>query len=1013
MRFRVPRSPDPEKHGAETDHGPVHTPVTPPWPPLPAALHLPKNDTKNNHGLFTRIFASIFPLKSRITVPDEKHPESQGLEWDSPPYSEAESRQASAKLWSIYVGEAERYDKALVESWKADMEGMLIFSGLFSASLTAFLVESYQTLQPDSGAAAVQLLTQISQQLAAPSANSSLASLDDSEFRATTSSLVCNTLWFISLTLSITCALLATLVEQWAREFLHRTEKHPSPIRRARVFSFLYFGVRRFGMHVVVDLIPLLLHVALILFLAGLVAFLVPINEFLMGLIGAILGVFLAIYAVITLLPVISSDCPYRTPFSAFAWRLIQPARKLWLGSAAPDVEANLNDVMLDMALQKSHSRDQRAIAWTVDSLTDEAELLPFLEAIPEAVYGHKGFHLLNDHMFISALNGLPNQESLGARITSLMLSTRNRKVEDPLRQRGLIAGLKAIWALGMISDRSGRFFVHGESCWFPQEARATTISPFTPFLRELQQPDFWPEPIASAATFAVDYSNVNHVRNRLSSVACLAQKARRRDPDFVSAVAALLPLLRELSFHYHVPRALKSHTASLRSWVSSSVKDTSKARAILLSMAEDNLWLMVNVAVLTSYLRIMAQDVSEGLELPYEYEATCCHVVPRIPLPPDTVQMIFPSTPAVQSSPFVEWSDSTLRAFDPGTSDEQRNEILPLDRIMSCFFRLLPLLKLEDVMPIFTTYLAKRNHADPICSATQHCPGDFLLDCLVAMLGSPTEADNALRAICATLVRINCEAFDWWHEREDRIYDFMTARGIFASPKFLCLSSMIRMRKLSCFKDRARYLLHLEPDDDQNNKPRLPSSQGAMDRAFHEWRTLIAHPFLQSAGRPEDTTITQNSKAEELIADIHTRARRSIVICVTEFTVACLDANDQPYLAETMQHLCDDNFGRFGAVEADIMVGYANAWLDLLNHCISSPQNLQLRSTARALFLQRRIQNDPELLSHQLPAASIFKDALTRYIQFLQDNAHSDAHTMEQAKQILSGLPKPRMEDS
>ncbi|KAJ7803056.1 hypothetical protein B0H14DRAFT_1649352 [Mycena olivaceomarginata] len=46
------------------------------------------------------------------------------------------------KLWAVYISEAEKYDKALVESWKSDMEGMLIFAGLFSASLTAFLIES-------------------------------------------------------------------------------------------------------------------------------------------------------------------------------------------------------------------------------------------------------------------------------------------------------------------------------------------------------------------------------------------------------------------------------------------------------------------------------------------------------------------------------------------------------------------------------------------------------------------------------------------------------------------------------------------------------------------------------------------------------------------------------------------------------------------------------------------------------------------------------------------------------
>ncbi|KAJ6458692.1 hypothetical protein DFH09DRAFT_960926, partial [Mycena vulgaris] len=51
----------------------------------------------------------------------------------------------------------------VIESWKSDMEGMLIFAGLFSASLTTFIVESYKTLVQDPGDSTVQILTQISQ----------------------------------------------------------------------------------------------------------------------------------------------------------------------------------------------------------------------------------------------------------------------------------------------------------------------------------------------------------------------------------------------------------------------------------------------------------------------------------------------------------------------------------------------------------------------------------------------------------------------------------------------------------------------------------------------------------------------------------------------------------------------------------------------------------------------------------------------------------------------------------
>ncbi|KAJ7056181.1 hypothetical protein C8F01DRAFT_1373147 [Mycena amicta] len=194
----------------------------------------------------------------------------------------------AAKLWSVYVDEAEKYDKSLVESWRSDMEGMLIFAGLFSASLTAFLVESYKTLVPDSGDATVHLLGQI---LAASQAsNSSFTPSAPAPFRPAVTSLICNALWFVSLGLSLACALMATLLAQWARDFLHRANTRSSPVTRARMYSYLYYGLRRFRMHAVVDVIPSLLHASLGFFFAGLVAFLLPVNKIIAALVAGIMA---------------------------------------------------------------------------------------------------------------------------------------------------------------------------------------------------------------------------------------------------------------------------------------------------------------------------------------------------------------------------------------------------------------------------------------------------------------------------------------------------------------------------------------------------------------------------------------------------------------------------------------------------------------------------------------------------------------------------------------------------
>ncbi|KAJ7866720.1 hypothetical protein B0H13DRAFT_1453486, partial [Mycena leptocephala] len=226
--------------------------------------------------------------------------------------------------WSVYVSEAERYDKALVESWKSDMDGLLIFAGLFSASLTAFITESYKGLNRDSGDLTVELLARISLQLAASANGSSFQIPPPAPFVVAPTALYCNALWFISLGLSLACALMATLVQQWAREFLHKADMQSSPLIRARIFSFLYYGMKRFKMHTVVEIIPFLLHASLLFFLAGLVAFLVPVDMTMTAIAAGLLFVVTAVYSVLTFLPLRHLDCPYRTPQSGSFWSVSQ-----------------------------------------------------------------------------------------------------------------------------------------------------------------------------------------------------------------------------------------------------------------------------------------------------------------------------------------------------------------------------------------------------------------------------------------------------------------------------------------------------------------------------------------------------------------------------------------------------------------------------------------------------------------------------------------------------------------
>ncbi|KAJ7624267.1 hypothetical protein DFH06DRAFT_1059126 [Mycena polygramma] len=956
---------DPEKNDPPPDKRSTRTRLFA-WISRP--LDPKKNDAKNDQeSILTRIYKQIFPEKSETSQPPNPatKPPRQRRE-EQPPYSEAESRQASAKLWSIYIAEAERYDKALVESWKADMEGMLIFSGLFSASLTAFLIESYQTLQPDSGAVTVQLLNQISQQLAAPSINPSLASLDGSEFRPTASSLVCNTLWFISLTLSITCALLATLVEQWAREFLHRTEKHPSPIRRARVFSFLYFGLRRFGMHVVVDLIPLLLHVSLILFLAGLIAFLVPINEFMVGLISAILAIFLAIYAVMTLLPVLSTDCPYRTPFSGFAWRIIQEARKRWPGSASPTA-AKFDDAMLDMALQSTERRDQCALIWTLDSLTDDTELLPFVEAIPDAIYGPKGFHMLNDHLFIPLLDGPSGQRSLDERITDILLSSRNMAAENPLRQRSIIAALKAIWALGMISDRTGTLFGFGKRVWF---ARAVEEQVSRARLRAREEDSS--SPLETVAYVAMCYSNTNTLRKYIAHVAEIAD-GEEEDLNLPNAVKDIMKRARHLH-PANLPDALRSRLEILRAWsVNPRPNTISEVRLILREiLRHTSLWLDENVRFACSLIRGAAYCTWKGWGLPQGFVHTCNKIVPEVP---PLAHIRGPDK--IVSRSFVFHGSNHW--FDPTTGGPPSATVSDLDVIMSCLFRILPLLRPDDVMVILAVYLAKRDYPGAIQVATQHCPLEYLMDCLVGTFIKISSSDNdpalgkndttVLQAISAIMSHSSFRKYirEWW-PRDKRLYDLMAAKDIFESPGFLCLSTLMRLRKLRHLLDIA-----LNQLDDSWTPEDMDVAPGA-----EELRIMISDSLL-SIGC-EDAAPPENATAEALRTAICVRASRASILYKTKFILACTQEPDQPYLSGTMHAIARCVFKPLVADDdAKIMISFAEAWLKLVKHVIMTPQG-ELLLTADFLLTG----NDAPGVYYHPAAAPIFKDAIILYLDFL-----------------------------
>ncbi|KAH9170242.1 hypothetical protein EDB89DRAFT_1853623, partial [Lactarius sanguifluus] len=228
-------------------------------------------------------------------------------------------------LWSLHVKEAMSHDEARIQSLKDDMDGVLIFAGLFSAALTSFLVDKIHDLQPDPAQQMVfyqqqnvALLAQISQQVSALASQVPISStpLPTYVFDLNPSDVRVNVFWFMSLVFSISAALLATLVQQWVRDYMHVFQRYSNPLKSARLRQYLYEGAEGWYMPVVAESVPGLVHVSLFLFFVGLGDSLFNVNTTVGVTTIVPITICGLLYVFSMFAPVIKPQSPFRNPFS-------------------------------------------------------------------------------------------------------------------------------------------------------------------------------------------------------------------------------------------------------------------------------------------------------------------------------------------------------------------------------------------------------------------------------------------------------------------------------------------------------------------------------------------------------------------------------------------------------------------------------------------------------------------------------------------------------------------------
>ena len=263
-------------------------------------------------------------------------------------------------MWSEYLKDVKEYDEALTETWKEDANGVLTFvslhllvqtpvtttnrkTAIFSAVVGAFIIESYKMLSPDSGNQTVFLLRQLSNQVNGLANGTIIQPQPDPAFSPGLSIIWVNIIWLLSLVLSTTSALLATLTQQWARRYLHLPQIPSVPSERARVRSFLFHGTVIYAIHYAVEIAPTLLHLSVFLFNIGLVLFFFTIFKTVAIVVLVFVVIFGVLYFILTILPCLHHICPYHTPISGIFWYL-------W------HAFASLVEVFLEVILKQLHT---------------------------------------------------------------------------------------------------------------------------------------------------------------------------------------------------------------------------------------------------------------------------------------------------------------------------------------------------------------------------------------------------------------------------------------------------------------------------------------------------------------------------------------------------------------------------------------------------------------------------------------------------------------------------------
>ncbi|KAF5327857.1 hypothetical protein D9619_004773 [Psilocybe cf. subviscida] len=251
--------------------------------------------------------------------------------------------------WEACYEKMRGYDDDVCDGWRSEIDNLLIFAGLFSSVVTAFLIESYTLLSQDPNDVNAWYLQQILIQI--HNANTqSTAALNapipsPPTFSPSSRDVRINVFWFMSLSLSVAVVIIGILCTQWIREYERETSLDPQDAIALR--HIRHEGLISWKVPNILRALPVMLHCSLILFFVGLVDLLWSLNHVVALFVSVISGLVFVVLVATTILPALQlytvrdryllvPQCAYKSAqswviyrvFSFFVW-LFAPSETL------------------------------------------------------------------------------------------------------------------------------------------------------------------------------------------------------------------------------------------------------------------------------------------------------------------------------------------------------------------------------------------------------------------------------------------------------------------------------------------------------------------------------------------------------------------------------------------------------------------------------------------------------------------------------------------------------------